>query len=238
MTELTLLRLTPNRTALAKWAVRQRQPSGIQDDGYVWHGLLRAVFGDAAPKPFVDRLDAGANEVLGYVRTFTPLQNVEPLAAQAAGLDRLQSNPMPMAWRAGRLLSFEVRARPIVRSRQTGPSVSPVELDAAIAARRTDPTITREQTYRQWLARELARDGAAELIRMRLAGFSRSRAVRRHGPQGGRSWGSVEGPDAWLRGVLQIADPERFGTLLARGVGRHRSYGFGCLLVAPAGVLD
>lgn len=238
MTELTLLRLTPDRTALTKWAVRQRQPSGVRDVGYVWHGLLRAVFGDMAPKPFVDRLDAGANEVLGYVRAFTPLQDVEPLAAQAAGLDRLQSNPMPMAWRAGRLLSFEVRVRPIVRSRQAGPSTRPIELDVAVAARRSDPAITREQAYGQWLAGELARDGASELVRMRLAGFSRSRTARRHGPQGGRNWGSVEGPDAWLRGILRIADAERFSALLARGVGRHRSYGFGCLLVAPPGVLD
>lgn len=238
MSELSFLRLVPDRLALAKWAARQRQPRDVQDNGFAWHGLLQAVFGDTAPKPFVDRLSAGVNELLGYGRECEHLNDVEPLAAKAAGLDTLRSTSMPERWHPGRHLSFEVRARPLVRSRHSGRHGSAIELDAAVAARRHNPDATREEVYRQWLSRELARDGAAELLTMRLAGFSRTRVARRFGSATSRQWHSVDGPDAWFRGTLRINTPESFSALLGRGIGRHRSFGFGCLLVAPVGVLE
>lgn len=240
MPELNLLRLQPDRTAWAKWAARQRQPRGVLDEGFVWHGLLQAVFGENAPKPFVDRLPAGSNELIGYAPAPQPLSDIEPLAARAAGLERLRSTSMPSQWQAGRMLSFEVRARPVVRSRHGDKDARPIELDAAVAARRHDATITREDAYRQWLLRELARGDAAELLTMRLAAFSRTRVARRQGASGERNWshGNLEGPDAWFRGALKITDAEAFAALLARGIGRHRSFGFGCLLIAPPGVLE
>lgn len=240
MPEFNLVRLQPDRTAWAQWAARQRQPRGVMDEGFVWHGLLRAVFGENAPKPFVDRLPTGSNELIGYAPLLEPLSDIEPLAARAAGLERLRSNAMPSQWQAGRTLSFEVRARPVVRSRQGEKGARPIELDAAVAARKHDTSITREDAYRQWLERELARGDAARLLSMRLAAFSRTRVARRQGVPGERNWshGNLEGPDAWFRGALKITDVEAFAALLARGVGRHRSFGFGCLLIAPPGVLE
>jgi len=32
-----------------------------------------------------------------------------------------------------------------------------------------------------------------------------------------------------------VQDPQAFAALLARGLGRHRSFGYGCLLLAPPG---
>lgn len=240
MPELTLLRLQPDRIAWAQWAARQRQPRGVLDEGFVWHGLLQAVFGTNVPKPFVDRSPAGSNELLGYVDCIKPLMDVEPLAARAAGLAHMRTTSMPSEWRLGRILSFEVRARPIVRSRQGDGVARTVELDAAVVARQHDVMVTREQAYRQWLAREMARGNAADLLSMRLAAFARTRVARRQGGEGERRWSgsSLEGPDAWFRGSLKVTDPEAFATLLARGIGRHRSFGFGCLLVAPLGVLE
>jgi CRISPR system Cascade subunit CasE len=43
----------------------------------------------------------------------------------------------------------------------------------------------------------------------------------------------IEGPDAVVHGTLTITDPVAFAGLLARGVGRHRSYGYGMLLLRP-----
>ena len=210
----------------------------MEDYGFVWHGLLQALFADQAPKPFVDRLDSGANELLGYSKTCTPQSGIEALALQATGIERMQSRTMPTNWQRGQMLSFEVRARPIVRSRQASTKGSAIELDAAVVARRDNKAITREAAYRNWLERELARGHAAELTSMRMAGFRRSRVARRCGPHGNRAWSSIEGPDAWLRGVLRIADANAFKALLERGLGRHRSFGFGCLLLAPPGVLE
>ena len=42
-------------------------------------------------------------------------------------------------------------------------------------------------------------------------------------------------PDLSVRGELQVQDAAAFDGLLARGLGRHRSFGYGCLLIAPAG---
>jgi CRISPR system Cascade subunit CasE len=42
-----------------------------------------------------------------------------------------------------------------------------------------------------------------------------------------------EGPDAVLEGVLEVVDGEAFAALLRRGVGRHRAFGFGMLLLRP-----
>ena len=71
--------------------------------------------------------------------------------------------------------------------------------------------------------------------------FSRTQVARRQGMPGQRDWSRgarLEGPDAWFRGTLAIVDPNAFAALLARGIGRHRSFGFGCLLIAPSGVLE
>ena len=37
-----------------------------------------------------------------------------------------------------------------------------------------------------------------------------------------------------MTGELEVGDSERFLHLLARGVGRHRTFGFGMLLLRPA----
>ena len=36
-----------------------------------------------------------------------------------------------------------------------------------------------------------------------------------------------------MRGTLTITDPVEFGSLLANGIGRHKAYGYGMLLLRP-----
>ena len=43
------------------------------------------------------------------------------------------------------------------------------------------------------------------------------------------------GPDATLQGALRVTGGNAFANLLARGIGRHQSYGYGMLLLRPAG---
>jgi CRISPR system Cascade subunit CasE len=45
----------------------------------------------------------------------------------------------------------------------------------------------------------------------------------------------VERPDALLEGVLEVTDGAAFDRLLSDGIGRHRSFGFGMLRLAPIG---
>ena len=77
---------------------------------------------------------------------------------------------------------------------------------------------------------QFARRGGAQLHRDRtkLVSFRRTRAVRK------RHARYSEGPDVVMRGVLTVTDSDAFSNLLARGIGRHRAYGYGMLLLRPA----
>ena len=46
----------------------------------------------------------------------------------------------------------------------------------------------------------------------------------------------MEGPDATVHGTLTIGDPDTVAALLARGLGRHRAYGYGILMHSSATV--
>lgn len=238
---LTLLRLRPDRAALARWAARHRLVEG-DDTGYAWHGALRAVYGDAAPRPFVDRLSRDADELLAYSTQPAPallsrLQQADllPLLRLALQPERADARVLPTQFASGRELSFEVRVRPVRRSRQGARSGSVDEIDVAVPAALQG--LDRESAYVQWLTTELARGEAAVLLGARLQGFRRLRVQRVARGAGQRHVHHVEGPDAWMQGHLRVRDSAAFAQLLERGIGRHRAFGYGCLLLARPGVL-
>lgn len=94
------------------------------------------------------------------------------------------------------------------------------------------PKLQREAVYHDWLSRQL--QPAARLETARLTRFRLARIFRR--TQGAQRKGSAPTrPDAVLTGELSVLDGPAFHRLLARGVGRHRAFGFGMLLLRPAG---
>lgn len=247
---LHLLRLLPDMAAMARWVAATGQRALQEDTGYALHAALRATLGELAPKPFALLERPGVLQLIGYSRHgFDELQQAvaqaeisDPGAAAALGLDQPANTvirPMPVTWRAGDRMSFEVRVAPIVRSRQQ-PGGGYPEIDAAF---HPDFAIEsggdREAAHRAWLARELARGGAATLLVSRALSFRLAPIARRYGQAGLRSArrSTQQGllPDLSVRGQLQLDDPVAFDALLARGLGRHRSFGYGCLLLAPPG---
>lgn len=243
MNELYLVRFQPDMRAFALWALRRGLLHKDVDEGYAWHAVLKAALGDIAPKPFVVRERERRIELLGYCPQDPaqfPVLTQDPEAVQVVGLDRnIQSRAMPSSWQQGQLLSFEVRVRPVVRVKPTREAPSR-EVDVALRARARDATMTRDAAYEAWLNTELARGGAAELCQYRPMRFRRCKVLRPTQARDngkGRERHAVEGPDLTVRGELRINNPEAFSALLARGIGRHRAFGFGCLLLAPPGVL-
>ena len=237
---LQLVRLRPDIAAFKRWGYQHRLLGPQIDDGYAWHALLKAVLGDLAPRPFVVRFRNGSDaEFLAY--TDSDIRQWQPLgqdsdALRALRLESLDSRPLPTSFRAGDALSFEVRVRPIVRTR-SGREQSH-ELDAAVHARQQDPEIDRQTAYLNWLQDELGRQDAAELVGTpRLVRFRRTRVMRKDRSGKRTRSQTVEGPDALFRGQLQVSNPEGFLALVRRGLGRHRAFGFGCLLLAPPGAL-
>jgi CRISPR system Cascade subunit CasE len=210
---LTLLQLRPDLLQLRRWLVGSRQSALLDDLGYAAHACAKAALGELAPKPFALQQSGADCLLLGYVQA-TPdaidravsQSLADPLAASALGLGELKHRALPTDWRSGERLRFKLRAVPMVRSRSQ-PDGGVHEVDAARHPKFATQDTPRESAYEAWLGQELARDGAATR----------------------GAWL----PDAQFSGVLRIASADAFCALLARGVGRHRAFGFGCLLLAP-----
>lgn len=213
-----------------------------------------------APKPF--RLILPRKGRCGALYGYAPVDASElreaaemfacPLQSRALPHASLDSKPMPSAWHAGRRLGFEIRIRPIVRptknagqrvcdrcypkrgSRLPCPHCRPrKECDAfqyeAIKCPRREMMRSREEVYLDWLQKRFENKGGAAFDpeTVKMVSFRRTRAVRKLHKQ------HSEGPDALMRGELEITDGEKFGELLAHGIGRHKAYGYGMLLLRP-----
>ncbi len=241
---LHLLELPVELRSLHLW-VGQRNLAGAFDEGVALHHLLGEVFGPAVLQPF--RLMVAPRARRGTLYAYaaqdaaglrdTAAASLMPCHAEVIDLAQLRSVPRPETlWKAGQLLGFDLRMRPVTRLASAlvgqtadGADVSfrkGAEVDSFLAAALRKGVASRSEVYLSWLAARLP--PAAQIIpeRSRLASFERSTICRN-----GRR---LEGPDATVHGTLRVLDPSAFAVLLARGVGRHRAYGYGMLLLRPA----
>jgi len=256
-----MIRADVNMREFQRWAgSRGMMRAGAFDEGYAMHCLLKGIYGERAPKPFriIAPRDARKGVLYGYAEADADeLRELadcfaDPLQATIIPAERVQSKAMPDEWRAGRRLGFETLIRPVVRSRGIGATIAGSEKVHDAAARRPEyergaKTVevdafqyesahlgkgemerSRACVYEDWLRKRLFSRGGAELEDASLQSFRRTRAVR---SLRGRA---SEGPAALMRGTLVVGDdPAKFAKLLRCGVGRHRAYGFGMLLVRP-----
>ncbi len=223
----------------------------LRDPDHAMHCLLAECFGELAPRPFRLILPRGCPTGIFYgygrsdadaLREMADLY-ADPLQSRIIPVGEMDSKTMPLAWRVGQRLGFEVRLRPVVRRARENAGHSHREMDAFQAEAERYPKgempRSREQVYADWLSdrftilwpeESVRRRGASlELNQSKLVSFQRTRTYRKT-----RAIRYSEGPDAVMRGVLTINDSEAFAALLAKGVGRHRAYGFGMLLLRPA----
>jgi len=242
---LRMVRLALEGRGVADMARRRSLRASATDDGYLVHCLLAELFGDLAPRPFALAGTRGpALIVLGYTATTAnELQRhadtfAAPNIHRTCQWEQLAAKSMPSAWPAGTRLGFAVRVCPVVRMSGEGPMHRKgAEVDAFLAtAWKTDPSgrQDRETVYREWLRTAIERRGGARLVAARLTGFRIARLLRR--TQGSERRAELrERPDAHLSGEIEVTDSAAFAALLRAGIGRHRSFGFGMLLLRPAG---
>ena len=211
------------------------------DAGFAMHCVLTESFGcEFAPKPFrviIPReRKSGRGTFYGYAQCDAEdLRDAAqtfacPLQSKILPPSSIDGKTMPDSWRPGLRLGFEVLIRPVVRCGR-GSEMAGKERDAfqveAERQPRGEMKRSREKVYADWLSDKLARRGA-RLEEARLKSFQRVRVVRKLRKH------ASEGPDAVMQGTLEVADPPTFGRLVAGGVGRHRAYGYGMLLLRPA----
>lgn len=238
---LHMLRMELDGAALMRFAAAQGLAHTDDDGfGYTLHAWLTAMFGNLAPKPFhlQSARDNTRNKYPAVLLGYAPADHAQlmehaatfadPLALTVLRPDSLASKPMPAAWRAGQRLQLDVLACPMTRK-------DGIEKDVYLRAldRLGEATPSRAAVYRDWLKRQL--EGAVEMLDVRIDGLARVRMTRRAAaPGGGRRLIRIERPQALFSALADVRDPEAFAQALQRGIGRHRAFGYGMLLLKPA----
>lgn len=186
-------------------------------------------------------------------------KDAAPVLASLAANAQFAIKPMPSEWKRGARYTYSVLTCPIVRnhsgalsgerSREEDAFLSACraqnERDGVIAsddrhAPRWKTPVDRASVYGEWLRAQVARHGGDTVLdSVSLTSFTLDRLTRRTThvdgePRSKRVAKQSQRPRALLEGTLTVGDPAAFARLVARGVGRHRAFGFGMLLLRPA----
>ncbi len=232
MSSLHLIRLPVRAPSLMQFAFEQGITQEDETFGYTLHAWLAALFGPHAPKPFryferrgevLAYADRDANALLAQAQAFA-----SPQAWTALHAEGLASKPMPEAWRTGQRLRLEALVCPVSRKDSEEKDVYRRVLERAGEGA---PAPGRAEVYRQWFVRQLG--GAVRVQSLDLLGMRARVKMLRRAREGTNRLRTIERPHALLAAEVSVADSGRFSAMLARGIGRHRSFGFGMLLLAP-----
>jgi CRISPR system Cascade subunit CasE len=247
---LWMVKLHLDAARLARELGRAGLPPFQEDAGILVHQLLAGLFGEGSVQPFRVLDERGRRlPVLGYTRRPEAalrehaLTYADPDRYAACDWETFAAKPMPSLVEDARL-GFELCSCPVVRlgsdvevAGTNGEALhyrAGAEIDAWVherwLAKERGPARSREQVYAQWLCKRL--EGAAEVEAIQIESFRRLRLVRRSHGQPRRAK-LIERPQALLHGELRVRDIAAFARVLELGIGRHRAYGFGMLLLRP-----
>lgn len=241
MSPLYVLELEFNIVALDRFLHTQGLYRREDDTelGYGIHAWLGAAFGDLAPRPWRLLMDAHRPpRILGYAsHDASALQQriaefAEPGVLRVCPEPQLMiaSRAMP-AWQVGRRLGFQLLVCPIGRKATNGieKDLFLIHADAQVA----DSGLSRERVYCDW-AKQKLNDHSVTVDSIRLVGFRLVKQMRQtQASSGQRALRVVTRPQALLEGDLTVRDPDEFTCLLRHGVGRHRAFGYGMILLKP-----
>lgn len=246
-----MLSFQPDIGAVTRLATRERLLPPGDDLGYAWHAVFAASFGARAPRQFVylprgehgggpsGRLLAYSAHSLDDLREAV-VRFADPQFSAPLHLEAAREKLMPTEFSSGTRLGIQVRLRPVARSTERrGDDRSGPRGERDVFLRVVDQaggtvSVTRAQCYDAWLRDKLIPAGV-EVERMRMTAFRFTRLRTRDRSDARTSTQSVDGPDAWFRLDCRVTDGTRFSDLLTRGVGRHRAFGFGMILLSPPG---
>lgn len=231
MNGIYLMRADVNLPNMARWAAEEKH----SDPDRTAHCLLTESFGpEDAPRPFVIKAREEDGRPRGTLLAYTKLTAEElresadrhQRLVHAAVLDpdTIKTVRTPTQWEEGQTLEFEIRTKPTKRSSNRQDGGNGREQDFFLASPEYS---SRAETYCQWLAATMSRQGAlsADPENMTVNQLSLRRTKR----QNNSGWHT--GPDVTITGIATVIDPGLMEQAIARGLGRHKGYGYGMLLL-------
>ncbi len=248
-TPLHLVRLILDRRALLRLGARHHLGQEVDEGALLHAGLAQLFATSSAPAAIplhnfaVDDLRASSTRLADslFLLAYSSLERDSLTGAMGPSARMLlrdcETRKMP-PFEAGQRLGFRTRTCPIVRTRKPGDRLLGTDRRGRVKHREMDAfvhatigldgqnRVDRERVYEQWLRAQLQRQGASTLERARLTEFRRETMQRRGNVR-------LERPNAVLEGTLRVQEPVAFRSLLVRGIGRHRAFGFGMLLLRP-----
>lgn len=242
---LHLVKVALRADRLADSARRRGLLLRALDDGYLSHCIMREIWQEQAPAPFVLRGTGRVIEAWGYSQADAQTLTRHGKAAEPSllgaldGLDAVTSRPMPTL-PTGHRAGFLLRACPVVRlaaAKRGHPAGAEVDafLARCLGVARETP-VSRDEVYCEWLRARMAHEDQAGATVERIAVTAMSRQVLVRRTQGaGRHARRLDRPDVRFAGELVVRDGRRLLEYLAHGVGRHRAFGFGALMLVPPG---
>ncbi|MHB1777994.1 MAG: type I-E CRISPR-associated protein Cas6/Cse3/CasE, partial [Acidimicrobiales bacterium] len=154
----------------------------------------------------------------------------------------IDSKPMPVPFREGTELGFETRVCPVVRTKRQRDGLRTKsgerELDVFLLEVEKHPetmpgTLDKTTIYEAWFKARFDELSGASLHSVQLTALRRERVLRREkGAE--RKVRAFDRPDAVFSGRFLVNDPMKFQAFLGHGLGRHRAFGFGMLLLRPS----
>lgn len=226
---LNMIRARLDYRALHEWM----QEKDLSDQDHGMHCLLGETFGSLAPRVFrtIGPRTGNIGTLYGYCQAAaeelleTARATADPVNLEIIQEGSLTGKSMDLNWKEGQQLNFELRARPVARvPRPDGRRYREIDFYQP-----GNGFQNREEAYAHWLGKQLDRKGAARLDRVQVPVCRQVRSCRnRHGRP-------VEGPDVIFNGALTVLDTGKFQAALAHGIGRHKAYGYGMLLLKPPG---
>ena len=231
MRQLYLCQAQINLRNMARWSSARNH----SDPDRAMHCLVNESFSkEFAPRPFFLQMSQTAARQHGILLGYT--------SADAATLkstaeyyqhqphktiidpDSIKTRAVPSEWEPGKRIKFQVRIMPTTRQSIYGSGEKTTEIDPYMNYQGNMP---REQFYCTWLHKKFKVQGGmtTDPENMNMTQFN----VRRVKRQRTQSW--IPGSEVTIIGSAEVGDPAKFLELLRSGIGRHRGFGYGMVLV-------
>ena len=229
--------------------------NNVFDRGYALHVFLSGIFGKSILQPFRVFATRDGHTASIYAYSEKDSKSLQEVAYEVAtpdsltviDLDDILSKHMRFEFPQNQTLGFDIRVRPVRRLKRElndnlsnkvfvkgseidvflwnairhYPHYSKSEGSNAIKAGNS-----RSNIYVDWLVERFRGSVEIDSNQCRLSSYERSRIWR------GNAVG-LDGPDAVLHGSLIVKHPETFATFVRKGIGRHKAYGYGMILLRP-----